>query len=143
MVGTVTVTGHRARAIPDTDTGDFSVDLHPGSYFYYPWNDCRHPLVVNVGSTPSSQAVSDIVESPDITTTDLPVFFYTLATLRARTRHADMHGVMMGYGVTVGDGKAGLFLFHADSTDPDDDGLNCVKPDDIDATDPGRWIRLS
>jgi hypothetical protein len=143
QIGDTTVTGHRARVVPNATTGAFSVGLYQGSYFYYPWNDCKSPLIINVTSTPSTQTIEDIVEAATITTTDLPVFFYTLATLRARTRHAELHGVMMGYGVTVGDGKAGLFYFSSASTATDDDALSCVKPTDIATAYPGRWLRLS
>jgi hypothetical protein len=143
QIGDTTVTGHRARVVPNATTGAFSVGLYQGSYFYYPWNDCKSPLIINVAETPSTQTIDSIVESATITTTDLPVFFYTLATLRARTRHAELHGVMMGYGVTVGDGKAGLFYFSSASTATDDDALSCVKPTDIATADPGRWLRLS
>jgi hypothetical protein len=143
QIGDTTVTGHRARVVPNATTGAFSVGLYQGSYFYYPWTDCKSPLIINVAATPSTQTIDSIVEDATITTTDLPVFFYTLATLRARTRHAELHGVMMGYGVTVGDGKAGLFYFSSASTATDDDALSCVKPTDIATADPGRWLRLS
>lgn len=143
QIGDTTVTGHRARVVPNATTGAFSVGLYQGSYFYYPWNDCKSPLIINVDATPSTQTIDSIVEAATITTTDLPVFFYTLATLRARTRHAELHGVMMGYGVTVGDGKAGLFYYSSASTATDDDALSCVKPTDIATADPGRWLRLS
>lgn len=147
MVGDVTVTGHITQTVPDADDGTFSVDLYEGRYKYFPWTDCKSPLSINVTATPSTQAIEDIVEDYETTTGDVPLQFYTLAGLRARTRHEDqgdtMHGVMLAYGVTPGDGKAGLFRFSGDSTADDDAGLNVIKPTDIDTADPGRWIRLS
>lgn len=147
QVGDVTVTGHIASAVPDSDDGTFSVDLYEGRYKYFPWTDCKTPLSINVTATPSTQTIEDILEDYEVTTGDVPLQFYTLAGLRARTRHEDngdtMHGAMLAYGVTPGDGKAGLFRFNADSTADDDEGLGVIKPTDIDTADPGRWIRLS
>lgn len=48
--------------------------------------------------------------------------------------------VVLGY-AAEGDGGGGTFWFDAASTVADDDGT-VIRPNDIAAGDPGRWIRL-
>ena len=141
VVDAVVSTGHKIRATPN-GSGVISQVLIHGQYRVFPWADDRY-LTINVEESPSTQDISDIADSTVILTSDVPVRAYTLATLRARTRHEAQQIAMMSYFTTVGDGGAGWFFFASASTDADDAGLSCVKPTDIDTADPGRWIRLS
>ena len=65
-----------------------------------------------------------------------------VAALRSRTAHLDTQLAHLAFVATRGDGGQGMFEYVSAST-ATDDGLNVLKPDDIDSADPGRWIRLS
>jgi hypothetical protein len=60
--------------------------------------------------------------------------------LRALTVHLDGQLVFLDYLTTPGDANGGNFVFRATLTNPDD-GVDILKPDDIDAARPGRWQR--
>ena len=62
------------------------------------------------------------------------------AALRAMTRHVDDQVEFLDYLVVLEDGSGGPFVFRASATDADD-LVDCLKPDDIDASSPGRWMR--
>lgn len=141
VVDAVVSSGHDILALPN-GSGVISQTLLHGAYKVFPWDDDRY-LTIDVEESPSTQDISNIADSTVILTSDLPVRAYTLATLRARTRHEGQQIAMMSYFTTVGDGGAGWFFFVSASTATDDAGLSCVKPTDIDTADPGRWIRLS
>lgn len=60
--------------------------------------------------------------------------------LRAITSHRDLQLAYLSYLATPGDTSGGEFLYDATST-AEDDGVDVLKPDNVDAADPGRWIR--
>ena len=60
--------------------------------------------------------------------------------LRALTTHADMEVVDLLFLVTDGDANGGKFRFKASETTADD-GVDYIRPNDIDAASPGRWVR--
>ena len=145
VVGSVVATGQVITAIPDT-SGVVSQTLLHGEYYVYPWDDADpwdqgRFMHINVGETPSTQDVKDITVGAVILSNEANVRAVTLAGLRARTFHEDLHTVRMAYTATFRDGGEGNFTFYAASTATDDSGLSCVKPTDIDSSDPGRWLR--
>ena len=63
-----------------------------------------------------------------------------LAGLRAMAHATTAPVVVKGY-VSAGDGGGGIFLWNDTSTLADNDGT-IIRPNDVAATSPGRWIRL-
>lgn len=62
------------------------------------------------------------------------------AALRALVRHEPNELRYLAYLVTAGDGQGGEFVFGATETTADD-GVDYLKPDNVDSGDPGRWVR--
>lgn len=59
-------------------------------------------------------------------------------SLRAVTSHRDRQMAYLLYLTSEDDGQGGEWVYRATSTDADD-GVSVLKPDNIDAADPGRW----
>lgn len=62
------------------------------------------------------------------------------AALRALTNHEANELQTLDFLITEGDGQGGPFVFKATVTETDD-GVDYLKPDDISASNPGRWVR--
>lgn len=67
--------------------------------------------------------------------------FDNAVAARADTGYADDRWILLKDLVVVGDGLGGQYVFDADSVLADD-GLTVLKPDAIDAADPGRYIKV-
>lgn len=64
------------------------------------------------------------------------------AALRARDVLGQNQIAYLIYAAVSGDNGGGWFVYDATST-ATDDGVDVVKPDSVDAADPGRWLRNS
>lgn len=67
---------------------------------------------------------------------------YILSTLRAKTDHIANQVIQYLGKTTPLDGHEGRFYFDSASTDADDDGDTVVRPTNISAPSPGRYIRI-
>ena len=69
------------------------------------------------------------------------IVFQTIPLLRAGPDYSPFALAVVTGGAAAFDGAGGIYAFNGDST-ADDDGVSIVKPDAIDALDPGRWQKL-
>lgn len=62
------------------------------------------------------------------------------AALRAIKAHPDGSVRYLSYLNSAGDGVGGVFVYDAESTDPEDQ-VDHIRPDNVGAGFPGRWVR--
>ncbi len=86
----------------------------------------------------SVRLLADLVESGYSALAIIGIDGYV--ALRARVQHLDSEVVYLKYLATDGDGMGGLFEFDPAETHIDD-AIDFIRPNDIDASDPGRWVR--
>lgn len=60
--------------------------------------------------------------------------------LAALASHANRQVVYLLYLITDGDARGGEFEYQSSNTTPHD-GVDVIRPDNVDEADPGRWIR--
>lgn len=127
--------------------------VEPRDYPYptQPWIHFRSRPHRFFGEAYDASAAYTVIDSEDSSTADSAASgggsavlegYAGVASLRARTEHTSDQLAYLLYVSTEGDGGQGWFRFNATST-ATDDGLNTIKPTDIDVANPGRWIRMS
>jgi hypothetical protein len=136
------------RRYPETDTLDYQevetgwqvlTQGHP-----WPWVEYRlrcprfeglayDPTATYTPSTDEGEGVVSYIS--DVSST-LGIAGRT--ALRAITSHRNRQMAYLLFLVEEGDGQGGEYEYRASSTEADDDS-SVLKPDDVDAADPGRW----
>lgn len=95
-------------------------------------------LDTSASYTPSDDEGAGVIQFTTVMSSDRAIPGRT--SLRARTSHRDRQMAYLAFLVTAGDNVGGEFIYDATST-ATDDGVDVLKPDNVDAADPGRWIR--
>ena len=85
-----------------------------------------------------------VITGPAPAQSDMSVRYAMLgrAMLRAYTRHQNRQNAYLAYLTAPNDGFGGEFIY-SDISTVADDGMDVLKPDDVDVSSPGRWIRAN
>ena len=145
LTGGGSVVAVQKQELTSDSDGDFTFEIDVGSYyvrFGHEGPEIRILIVDDVATYEFEEVVDDEIASLGITPNLLAVLGYSLAEMRALTKHVNHQMAEMLWFTTNGDGGAGKFYYDSSSSATDDNGLSTVKPTNIETGNPGRWIRL-
>lgn len=141
--------GYRLPKLTESD-GDFSIVLAAGGYAMEWRLDPTGAGAVGRGPISRIEFTMPDDGGPytvgDLIGTNPGGFDVTLAiagwdALKALTIHFDLQVVFLSYLDSEGDGQGGRYEYDEDS-DADESKPDVAIPDDVDPSDPGRWIKV-